>query len=322
VTITRKSLADTIDEYDAEIADLQSGKRDTFNSYRADLVAAGLSKDAVKAEIEAAKKAIRRRQIIAAKSVEVVEEADALAEEIFEEITASRAPRATRVETPHEFGADVVVVDNVDEDGNRLVVTVDSRIAEILNRPGPAPDHDPETGEILGITPHPVDHETVGRHAREPRPDVSSQPIQESRDATSSPLEDSGGFPSSAGTEGDKTGNRIQPETATTSTEQPIAAAEVTTPDANTHGQTGTAHHSGLAASGPANAEAVAKKAKKVGQSEQEAAIELPVDTNLYAFTPKPLRPHCLRPLLCGGMGKDHCPSCQLAMAESKRATA
>jgi uncharacterized protein (UPF0335 family) len=180
-------------------------------------------------------------------------------------------------------------------------------------------DHDPITGEILGTTPHPVDHETVGRDAREPRPDVSSQPIQESPDATSSPLEDSGGCTSSAGTEGDKTGTPIQPETATTSTEQPIAAAEVTTPDANTHGQTGTAHHSGLAASGPANAEAVAKK---VGQSEQEAAIELPVDTNLYAFTPKPLRPHCLRPLLCGGMGKDHCPSCQLAMAESERATA
>jgi uncharacterized protein (UPF0335 family) len=182
---------------------------------------------------------------------------------------------------------------------------------------------DAETGEILSTTPHPVDHETVGRHAREPRPDASSQPIQESPDATSPlTLEDSGGCTSSAGTEGDKTGTPIQPETATTSTEQPIAAAEVTTPDANTHGQTGTAHHGGLAASGPANAEAVAKKAKKVGQSEQEAAIELPVDTNLYAFTPKPLRPHCLRPLLCGGMGKDHCPSCQLAMAESKRATA
>jgi uncharacterized protein (UPF0335 family) len=193
-------------------------------------------------------------------------------------------------------------------------------IALVRDRAGPVPSN-LELVDGFGryTTPHPVDHETVGRDAREPRPDVSSQPIQESPDATSSPLEDSGGCTSSAGTEGDKTGTPIQPETATTSTEQPIAAAEVTTPDANTHGQTGTAHHSGLAASGPANAEAVAKK---VGQSEQEAAIELPVDTNLYAFTPKPLRPHCLRPLLCGGMGKDHCPSCQLAMAESERATA
>jgi hypothetical protein len=63
---TRKSLADAIDAYDEEIAAYQSGKRDTFQVYRQQLVAAGFDKDAVKAEIEAAKKAIRRRQIIAA----------------------------------------------------------------------------------------------------------------------------------------------------------------------------------------------------------------------------------------------------------------
>lgn len=68
------------------------------------------------------------------------------------------------------------------------------------------------------------------------------------------------------------------------STEQPTAAAEVTTPDANTHGQTGTADDAGSQPSLPANAEAVAKK---VGQSEQEAAVELPVDTNTETTGPR-----------------------------------
>lgn len=67
-----------------------------------------------------------------------------------------------------------------------------------------------------------------------------------------------------------------QPEPATQSTEQPTSAAEVTTPDANTHGQTGAADISGLAASVPASRKAVAKT---VGQSGQIAAVELPVDT-------------------------------------------
>lgn len=89
----------------------------------------------------------------------------------------------------------------------------------------------------------------------------------------------------------------------------PTVAAEVTTPDANTHGQTGTADNSGLAANVPANAEAVAKK---VGQSEQEATVERCVD-NLTTFTPKPLRPYCLNTDKCGGQGRQHCWSCQKA---------
>jgi hypothetical protein len=56
---------------------------------------------------------------------------------------------------------------------------------------------------------------------------------------------------------------------------QPTSAAEVTTPDANTHGQTGTADQRARSQV-PASAKAVAKE---VGQSEQEAAVEPPVDT-------------------------------------------
>ena len=131
-----------------------------------------------------------------------------------------------------------------------------------------ADEFDAETGEILESTEPPDDHETVGRDAREPRPDVSSQPIQESHDATSLPLEDSGVSTSSAGTEGEQTGTSIQDnKTVEVIARSPVPSAPILT------------------------------------------------------FTPKPLRPHCLRPQMCGGMGKDHCHSCQLAM-DSERATA
>lgn len=92
VRLTRKSLADTIDGYDNEITALQTSKRETFDAYREQL--ASLGKDRVKAEIEAVKSAIRRRRAIGKTSEAAVEAKDALADEVFTEITA-RAPRAT-----------------------------------------------------------------------------------------------------------------------------------------------------------------------------------------------------------------------------------
>jgi len=92
--ITRKSLADEIDTYDQSIADLNVGKKDCFDAYRDQMVAAGVAKANIKAEIEAVKAAIRRRRAVA-KDAFAVEEKDALVDEIFHEITASpRAPRA------------------------------------------------------------------------------------------------------------------------------------------------------------------------------------------------------------------------------------
>jgi len=106
MTVTRKSLADTIDGYDDEIAALQESKRETFQSYREDLAEHGIDKDGIRAEVEAVKKAIKRRRLVAEKSAEAVENADALADEIFAEISPSRAPRATRTrETADETQA-------------------------------------------------------------------------------------------------------------------------------------------------------------------------------------------------------------------------
>lgn len=115
--ITRKSLADEIDVYDQSIADLNGGKKDCFDAYRDQMIAAGMSKPNIKLEIDAVKTAIKRRRAVA-KDGHAVEEKDALVEEIFEEITiVARAPRATR-EIIEEFGsekhdADGVVIENL-----------------------------------------------------------------------------------------------------------------------------------------------------------------------------------------------------------------
>lgn len=96
MAFTRKSIADHLDSYDDEIAELQDSKREMLADYRQQLADAGMGKAQIKAEIEALKTAMRRRRAIAKKGNETVEEADALADEIFVEITA-RAPRAMRV---------------------------------------------------------------------------------------------------------------------------------------------------------------------------------------------------------------------------------
>jgi hypothetical protein len=103
--ITRTSLANEIDEYDQQIADMNTGKKDCFDAYRAQLVASGMDKENIKTEIEAVKAAIKRRRA-AKKDPMAVEEKDALIDEIFEEIMMSpRAPRATR-EIIEKFSTD------------------------------------------------------------------------------------------------------------------------------------------------------------------------------------------------------------------------
>jgi hypothetical protein len=91
--ITRKSLADIIDGYDEQIADLNKSKRDTFDDYRNQMIAARQPKAEIKAEIEAVKVAIKRRRESVKDKTALIEK-DALVDEVFEEIT--RAPRATR----------------------------------------------------------------------------------------------------------------------------------------------------------------------------------------------------------------------------------
>lgn len=100
--ITRKSLAATIDDLDEQIATLQDSKRDTYISYRAQLDAKGLDKDAIKAEIDAFKLALKRRRAVK-EDPKAVEAKDDLVDEIFVEISGSRAARDARVENIDEF---------------------------------------------------------------------------------------------------------------------------------------------------------------------------------------------------------------------------
>lgn len=94
----------------------------------------------------------------------------------------------------------------------------------------------------------------------------------------------------------------------------PTLAAEVTTPEANTHGQTGTADDRGLAADLPPNAEGVAKK---VWQSEQEASVEWrpagtqapPVDTHSLPAGPHPATAEGGEPVASLGLAAINSPA-------------
>ncbi len=105
--LSRKQIIDNIEALDAEIDALQESKRETYADHRAALVDEA-GKDKARDEIEALKKAVQRRRQIAKHGVEVVEEKDALVEEILSEVeAATRAPRATpaiaqSVPTDHE----------------------------------------------------------------------------------------------------------------------------------------------------------------------------------------------------------------------------
>lgn len=83
--MTRKALADAIDDLDEQIADLQRAKGDTYSAYREQLKTTGHAKDAVKLEMEATKAAIRQRRKLA-EDASGVEEKDALVDEILTEI--------------------------------------------------------------------------------------------------------------------------------------------------------------------------------------------------------------------------------------------
>lgn len=88
-----RTIADAIDAYEDEIATLQSGKRDTYADLRTELMAQGLSKDAVSVEIAALKSAIalRRKRRTDPEAIDEKEAATA------EYLSAIDAPSRARV---------------------------------------------------------------------------------------------------------------------------------------------------------------------------------------------------------------------------------
>jgi len=93
---SRCELSDVYEAQDLIIAAAQDVKREATKAYREFLDGRGMDKDAIKAEVEGFKKAFRRKMEGQKKGAEAVEHVDAIADEIYLEIT-SRAPRATRV---------------------------------------------------------------------------------------------------------------------------------------------------------------------------------------------------------------------------------
>ncbi len=93
---SRRELSDAYEAQDLIIQAAQDAKRLATQDYRAHLDKIGMDKDGIKAEVEGFKKAYRRKMDGKKKGTEVVEHVDAIADEIYLEITTP-APRATRV---------------------------------------------------------------------------------------------------------------------------------------------------------------------------------------------------------------------------------
>ncbi|RVK56935.1 hypothetical protein CN162_12785 [Sinorhizobium meliloti] len=162
--ITRKGLADEIDQIDEAIKAYNESKREAFDAYRDQLIAAGVAKPNVKIEIEAVKAAIRRRRAIRKDEAAEIEKSE-LIDEIFDEITTvARAPRA-HVENIEKFdrearaklrtseamddnkalSAELVAAGLISEEAHAENIALSDAVAMKLG----AGVIDPETGEIL-----------------------------------------------------------------------------------------------------------------------------------------------------------------------------
>lgn len=96
-----RSIADAIDAYDAEIAALQEGKRDTFADLRTELESNGLDRATVRAEIASLKAAIAIRA--KRRKDDAAEEREALTDDYLDALTC--APRATHAREATEYPA-------------------------------------------------------------------------------------------------------------------------------------------------------------------------------------------------------------------------
>jgi hypothetical protein len=102
--MTRKSLADAIDGYEAEIKLLQDGKAETYAAYREQMKSTGAGKDAVRLEMLAIKTAIRQRRALA-EDASGVEERDSLTDEILTEIRSGTHPAIARAGAREDHAA-------------------------------------------------------------------------------------------------------------------------------------------------------------------------------------------------------------------------
>lgn len=153
MAITRKSLADTYAEHDAIIDGAQTAKRDATNAYRKQLDAQGMDRDNIKAEIEGFKLAYRRKVAVESKGVDEVNFRDAIADEIYIEITAPNAPRATRVEIIEEFDPETGEIKSTQHQSSETTGAVPTKASTGANAGGEnVAASDTQDTEILETT--------------------------------------------------------------------------------------------------------------------------------------------------------------------------
>lgn len=305
--ITRKSLADEIDQYDQQIADMNSGKKDCFDAYRNQLIDAGVAKPNIKIEIEAVKAAIKRRRA-SEKDPTALEEKDALTDEIFWEITSAHAPR-TYVENIEEFPvnsyAQAKLVETVaagmqTETGRAaLIAAVDIMIER-------EEQIDPETGEI--------------KESLAERPsDAVSERTAPLVDATASAEAVIEGQPSvTAATSAESAGEAVSTDLPTNSENtpdpRPLTAAD---------GQPGIQSSSPGCVKSDRSPPVVGQGCESggiyTGSKEEQAVNNFEPPAFLQSKplkTARDYRPHCQKPDACGASGLQHCYSCSKLIPE------
>lgn len=281
MSFTRKSIADHLDSYDDEIAQLQESKRETLADYREQLAEKGFGKAAIKAEVEALKVAMRRRRAIVKKGAEEIENADALADEIFVEISGP-APRATHVANS-------------------------------------VPDHDPETGEITEQPETANQSATSEGESDAIAKSADDRNVSENNliNGAGQAGQEAGRQPpvetcnDEAPTE--SAADTISAPNFTGPQLSAVPGGEPSKPSSDDGG----AKTDGGDAAIPVRSDD--QSAYRSTQSEQ-AANPIP-DDDVPAFLKKDryvLRPHCLNPSLCAGSGAKHCHACTKAMAETE----
>ncbi len=278
--ITRKSLADEIDVIDEAIKAYNDSKREAFDAYRDQMIAAGVGKPNVKAEIDAVKAAIKRRRE-AAKDRDGLIEKDALIDEVYDEIT--RAPRATR-EIIEKFASDGT---NYDATSGEILETNPRLIKQVVD------GMQTEAGRAALIAA--VDiliEQEEAEEATHQRPSINDEPSPEA-----GPQAEASPAGTGAGTLADREG-RLDGEAA--SSDLPTNS-EIDPTEDRSEGQS-------LGVGADANV-----GGRHVDGSAVRADTSNTAGGTVSNPPAKPLRPHCLRPDNCGGYGSHECFSCKKA---------
>ncbi|QND32148.1 hypothetical protein HB772_07460 [Sinorhizobium meliloti] len=352
--ITRKGLADEIDQIDEAIKAYNESKREAFDAYRDQLIAAGVAKPNVKIEIEAVKAAIRRRRAVRKDEAAEIEKSE-LIDEIFDEITTvARAPRAHEeniekfdrearakrrtsqaMDDNIAFSAQMLADGLISEEAHAENIALSNAVAMKLG----AGVIDPETGEILddieasaGTAPA-VETSLAAREAEESA--VSNSEIATaSQGGTASPSPDAelssaganagGGHVKSSAERASVANVASGPDEKQRATNSPEQANEVPAQDGEGTGL-GESLSGKSDAAHPVSEQELAETVLNDGKAAGETAVEVvtagETATNSIAKPKYVLRPHCLNPgETCGGYSDKHCHACSVAMRKREQA--